>query len=276
MSSLWNWQNFSGIVELNMFIEKEDYYFIEEFEKYGIKAVYTKKVMGNMSDYCPLEGQEEGVQKRNRKALLKELGIERQEVMAFQTHSANVQDINDTTDRYYYEKECNIDGFITKRKDVAIFTFYADCLPIFVYDKKNEVIGVWHSGWPGTYGEIMKNGLKAMKEKYNTFPEDVLMGLGIGIGMENYEVGMDFYEKFSEKFGAGSEIIKKSFKLNDNTGKYHFDNTGFNEIMALSLGIRKENLVVASESTWDEKFHSHRREGNKSGRATAMICFKIE
>ncbi len=274
MDSLWNWQNFLEIVELNMFIEKEGYYFIEEFEKYGVNAIYTKKMMGNMSDYCPLEGQAEGTQKRNRKALLDNLALERQEVMAFQTHSANVQDIGDFTEKYYYERECNVDGFITKRQDIAIFTFYADCLPIFVYDRKNKVIGVWHSGWPGTYGEIMKNGLKTMEEKYSTLPEDVLMGLGIGIGVENYEVGIDFYEKFSEKFGAESEIIKKSFKLNYKTGKYHFDNTKFNEIMALSLGIRKENLIIASESTWNEKFHSYRREGNKAGRATAMICFK--
>ena len=26
-----------------MFIEKKNYYYIEEFEKYGITAVYTKK-----------------------------------------------------------------------------------------------------------------------------------------------------------------------------------------------------------------------------------------
>lgn len=26
-----------------MFIEKENYFYIEEFEKYGITAVYTKK-----------------------------------------------------------------------------------------------------------------------------------------------------------------------------------------------------------------------------------------
>ena len=50
-----------------MFVEKENYYFIEEFEKLGIKAVYTKKNAGNMSDYCPLENQVRGIQKENRK-----------------------------------------------------------------------------------------------------------------------------------------------------------------------------------------------------------------
>lgn len=257
-----------------MYIEKEKYFYIEEFEKFGIKAVYTKKMMGNMSEYCNLENQIEGIQKENRKNLLKELKLNnKQEVMAFQTHSNNIKVIEEKTKKYYYEKECDIDGFITKRKDVAIFTFYADCLPIFVYDKKNKVIGVWHSGWPGTYKEIMKNGLETMKKYFDSDVENILMGLGIGIHQKNYEVGMEFYEKFKEKFGENSKLISESFKLNKQTNKYHFDNSKFNEIMALNLGVKKENLIIATQNTWDDIFHSHRREGNKAGRATAMISF---
>ena len=78
-----------------MFIEKENYYYIEEFEKYGITAVYTKKNAGNMSDYCPIENQKEGIQKNNREKLLKGLNLcYKQEVMAFQTHSNNVKKQN--------------------------------------------------------------------------------------------------------------------------------------------------------------------------------------
>ena len=259
-----------------MFVEKENYYFIEEFEKLGIKAVYTKKNAGNMSDYCPLENQVQGIQKENRKKLLEKLNLEgKQEVMAFQTHSANVFVIDENIDKYYYEKECDIDGFLTKRKDIAIFTFYADCLPIFVYDKENQVIGAWHSGWPGTFKEMMKSGLLEMQKKYGTQVENVVMALGIGIGQKDYEVGNEFYDKFVEKFGKSNrEIVEKSFWFNEKTGKYHFDNTKFNELMAFKLGIKQENLIVATESTFDEKFHSYRRERKNAGRATAMISFK--
>ena len=190
--------------------------------------------------------------------------------MSYQTHTNNVEIIDENTENYVFK---DIDGFVTGRKDVALFTFYADCLPIFVYDKKNEVIGVWHSGWPGTYKEIMKNGLEVMKNKFGTEPENVLMALGIGIQQENYEVGQEFFEKFVDKFGKESELIVKSFKLNENTQKYHFSNTIFNKITALNLGIKEENLIVSEEDTWDEKFYSYRREGKQAGRATAMIAF---
>ena len=130
--------------------------------------------------------------------------------MSFQTHTNNVKVISKNTEEYVYRE---IDGFVTERKDIVLFTFYADCLPIFVYDKENKAIGVWHSGWPGSFKEIMKNGLAVMKEAFETKPENVLMGLGIGIQQENYEVGNDFYENFAEKFGKESELVKQSFKI---------------------------------------------------------------
>ena len=63
--------------------------------------------------------------------------MDKQEVMAFQTHSSNVKIISEDTAKYYYEKDEYIDGFLTKREDITILTFYADFLPIFVYDKEN-------------------------------------------------------------------------------------------------------------------------------------------
>ncbi|MDO5088704.1 MAG: polyphenol oxidase family protein [Leptotrichiaceae bacterium] len=255
-----------------MFREKETHFYVEEFEKYGIKAVYSKKNAGNMSDYSNIEGQEEGKQGKSRNRLLSELNLEnRTTVMSFQTHTNNIEVITENTPCFTFK---DIDGFITKRKDVALFTFYADCLPIFVYDKDNEVIGVWHSGWPGTYKEIMKNSLELMKKIYGTSPENILMALGIGIRQENYEVGFELYDKFIRKFGKDSELILKSFKFNEKTGKYHFSNIIFNKITALDFGIKRENLIVSEENTWDKKFHSYRREGKNSGRAAAVISFK--
>ena len=47
----------------------------------------------------------------------------------------------------------------------------------------------------------------------------------------------------------------------------------FYEIMVLKLGIKEENLITTNEDTFDEKFHSYRREGKSSERATATITF---
>ncbi len=250
-----------------MFIEKETYYEIEEFKKYGIVAVYTKKNAGNFSDYCGVSNDQD----ENRKKLLSTLKKnDKIVVMAHQTHSSNVINISNKVNKYTYE---NVDGFITNRKDIAIFTFYADCLPIFVYDTKNDVIGVFHSGWQGTYGEMMESGIKKMKLEYDTDEENIILALGIGISQKDYEVGEDFYLKFANKFGENDLKVKKSFLFDGSISKYRFDNTMFNYLMALELGILEKNIVISEENTYDEKFHSYRRDKTNSGRATAMITF---
>lgn len=260
-----------------MFIEKDGYYYLENFKKYGILAVYSKKNSGNMSDYCNNLSEPSGTQLKNRRKLLRILGINnKQEIMAYQTHSSNIKVIEEDCDKYYYEKEENIDGFVTTRSDVVLFTFYADCLPIYVYDIKNKVIGVWHSGWLGSFKEIMSNGFNIMKNRYGTETNDIILGLGIGISQKKYEVGKEFYEKFCEKFQSDKEkmeIVYKSFYFDENTKKYYFDNTKFNHLMALLLGVLPENIEVASEDTYEEKFFSHRRERDKSGRAAGIISF---
>ena len=67
----------------------------------------------------------------------------------------------------------------------------------------------------------MKSGLLEMEKNYGTKVENVLTGLKIGMQQK-------FYENFANKFGKENELVQKSFKWNENTKKYHFDNTKFN------------------------------------------------
>ena len=79
------------------------------------------------------------------------------------------------------------------------------------------------------FKEIMKSGLLEMEKNYGTKVENVLTGLKIGMQQKFYEVGIEFYENFANKFGKENELVQKSFKWNENTRKYHFDNTKFNK-----------------------------------------------
>lgn len=74
----------------------------------------------------------------------------------------------------------------------------------------------------------------------------------------------------NEKYG---DIIEKSFHCTGNKEKYYFDNTNFNKLMALKLGILEENIIISEENTFDDKFHSHRRDGKSAGRAMGVISF---
>jgi hypothetical protein len=75
-----------------------------------------------------------------------------------QAHKADVIEVG-SSDKETYP---NSDAMITKTKDLPLAIFTADCLSLFFYDPKNEVIGLGHAGWKGSLGEIAKKIVMAM------------------------------------------------------------------------------------------------------------------
>lgn len=230
-----------------MFIKNKKMFKIKEFENYNISAIFTRK---SFTD------------ENNLEELLSENKIL---VKAYQKHTDIVIDIPEEENKTYFD---GVDGFITKRDDLALITKHADCLPIFLYDKKEKVIGLVHSGWKGSLQEIGIKALNLMKKNYNSNVKNILIGLGIGISCENYEVGEEFYEQFKNKFS--NEIIGNSFKIYN--GEKHFDNYNFNKFNFMKNGILEENIIISDECTFTGDFCSFRRDKNKD-RNYAVIYF---
>lgn len=247
-----------------MFKEEKEYLYIEEFLKYGVKTAFTKKVAGNMALY--IENCDENKVIENRNKILRKLKLENKKIVfAKQTHSTNILNIEDDFD--FNTKLENIDGFATKREDVVILTFYADCLPIYLYDKKNKVISLVHSGWVGTYNNMIGFAINNLIDNYNSDIKDIIIGLGIGISQKNYEVQEDFYNKFVEKFSK--DILEDVFKIEN--GKYFFDNIKINENLALKYGIISNNIIKQDKDVLEVEANSYRRDGKNSERSMALI-----
>jgi len=186
-------------------------------------------------------------------------------VYARQTHSDNIVIIKDEISENYED----VDGFITKRKDIVIATFYADCLPIYIYDKKQEIIALCHSGWVGTHKGIGPKLLKIFIDEYNSDLNDLVVVLGVGIGHCCYEVSSDFYEKFEAV--SSKALLEKSFYRKNE--KLYFNNEDYNYYRFLDLGIK--NITKSGLCTYcNNDFHSYRRDGQNSGRNTAILAFK--
>ncbi len=246
-----------------MFKDRGEYLVIEEFEELGVGTIFTDKNYGDVKEELFLSSD----RLENQEKFLKRFGLEgRKLVYGSQVHSANVADIGEDIENLPYPET---DGFITARRDVVIFTQYADCLPIYFYSEEKEVIGLCHSGWQGSYLEIGIEALKKMTENYGCDVEEVAVALGIGIGICCYEVGDEFYEKFRVKYGE--EFLEEVFQRRDD--RWYFDNTEFNYKLLLRAGVKK--IYRDSRCTYcDERFHSYRREGKASERNGAFIYFK--
>lgn len=240
-----------------MFIEKEYYYEINNFNQFGLNAYFTKKNAGNFS-YDNLIS--------NHQDLFKNLNLESKKIIfSKQTHSNNILELENYTENIF-----DYDGFITKNKNLILITQHADCLPIFIYDKQNEIICLLHSGWKGSFQKIGLKAIDILTKKYKSKLENLLIALGIGIDYKNYEVSLDFYNNFKKDFH--SEILEKSFYFEND--KIFFDNEKFNFELFKNKGINKKNIISSNLSTFDNKFHSFRRDKEKSGRNIAVFYFQ--
>ena len=238
-----------------MFEDRGNHLIIKEFENMGIGTIFTDISYGN-------------AKQKTREELIKDFELgDRNLISGYQTHSKNIQVIKEI-DKIYFE---NTDGFITNRKDVVIFTKYADCLPVYIYDPLKEVIGLVHSGWRGTLQEITLEAIKLMEKNYGTDRKNVYFAFGIGIGQENYEVGQEFKDLFSEKFSF--DIVTESFM--EKNGKLYFDNQKFNYLNLIVNGVEKSKIITNEYCTFrDKRFQSFRRDKENSGRAGGFIYFR--
>lgn len=238
-----------------MFEDRGNHLIIKEFENMGIGTIFTDISYGN-------------AKQKTCEELIKDFELgDRNLISGYQTHSKNIQVIKEI-DKIYFE---NTDGFITNRKDVVIFTKYADCLPVYIYDPLKEVIGLVHSGWRGTLQEITLEAIKLMEKNYGTDRKNVYFAFGIGIGQENYEVGQEFKDLFSEKFSF--DIVTESFM--EKNGKLYFDNQKFNYLNLIVNGVEKSKIITNEYCTFrDKRFQSFRRDKENSGRAGGFIYFK--
>lgn len=238
-----------------MYIDKGKYYQIDELKQYGIKALYTNIKFGDVLSFSKNE-------------LLEKLGEKNKILIAGkQTHSDNVKIIK-SVETTYFE---NTDGFLTDRKDVIIFTKYADCLPIYFYDFQKKVIGLVHSGWQGTFKEIGTKTLEMMKKEYGCLTENIIIAFGIGISQKKYEVGIEFFNKFKEKFSA--DLIEGSFYKKGE--KFYFDNENFNFLNFCKYGIDKNNIIRNIICSYENKnIFSYRRDNKNPSRNGAFIYFE--
>ncbi len=161
-----------------------------------------------------------------------------------------------------------IDSLITNNRGIALVTLYADCVPIFILDKKNKVVALAHAGWRGTVKKISKKTIKRMMEIYDTNPKDCLVAIGPSIGGCCYEVDDIVVNHFKDVFNSTNKIITPK-----SSNKYLLDLWEANKLMLLDIGILHQNITISKICTMcnNDLFFSYRGENGNTGRMAAII-----
>ena len=153
------------------------------------------------------------------------------------------------------------DGLISGDNSIILSVTVADCLPVFLLDKKNCFFGLLHSGRRGT--GIVLNAVKMMEKMLGSVKEDIAVLLGPGIGVCCYEVSEDLYLRFKNSYGETSAVKRNA--------KYFIDLREANINILKNIGI--EDIGVIDDCTSCNKdLHSFRRDGKeKFGTMAALI-----
>lgn len=206
---------------------------------------------------------------RNRKNIAKELqGYQNLYfVVANQTHSDHIYIVREDEHRGWDTIENAVedcDALITNRRGVVLTILTADCVPILLIDKKQNIIAAVHAGWKGTKERILSKTVKKMCETFNSEPQNILAGIGPSIARCCYEVDSNVSDHFHR-----SESVYMS-----KNGKYMLDLPLINKKQLLQAGLLKSNIEMSliCTSCENEKFFSYRKEKGCSGRFMSMIA----
>jgi polyphenol oxidase len=202
-------------------------------------------------------GDEQKNVDENRRLFFKAIGVPEgtKEVYQNQVHSPNVNVVQGDEG---VVKES--DALITSKPNVLLGITVADCTPILLYDPITKLIAAVHAGWRGTEQMIALAAVRKMEE-LGAEPINIFAFIGASASGEKYEVGLEVATLFEEK-----HLVDLS------GGKFLLDVKAANLDQLLFAGIPRDHIEVSPLCTIsDERLHSFRRDGKRSGRMLAVI-----
>lgn len=233
---------------------------------------YKSFNLGNYSDDDPIKIYE------NRTALARKFFLQHKDLITpHQVHGSEIfvvdSDFLQLEKGERLEKIYGYDASITNERGFFICVTTADCVPILLYDTKQQAIAAIHAGWRGTSERIVEKTILKMQTQYNTKPENIVAAIGPSINIKHYEVGNDVEYKL---LNNGFSLVARNSYRHGTTKKLHIDLKEINRQELLRLGVPLGNIEKARYCTFSNEnlFFSARRQSVHSGRMLTGIMLK--
>ncbi|AXF55465.1 peptidoglycan editing factor PgeF [Salicibibacter kimchii] len=251
-------------------------------EHHGLKQVragFTTRLGGisrepyNEANYGLHVGDDPKHVITNRKHLAKTLDISLPHaVFAEQVHGGSVRKVDETDGaRGAFSLDDavpDVDGLYTRTKNLWLMSLYADCVPLYFFNREQTIVGIAHAGWKGTAANIGSEMVRMWEEWEGIPAEDIHVAIGPSIGKAAYEVDAKVISALKEVLPNGKEPWTQNAP-----GSFHLDLKEANAQLLEEAGIKRENIFISKACTYEneELFFSHRRDAGKTGRMMAYI-----
>lgn len=200
-------------------------------------------------------GDDAAAVRANRARLRAELGLANEPVWLRQVHGSDVIDAASVS------LEVTADGAYTKAAGLACAVLTADCLPIFLCDRKGEEVALLHGGWRGLAAGIIEAGVA----RFTALPDDLIAWLGPAIGARAYEVGEDVRDAFLAREPLAAQAFRSGA-----AGKWYMDLYGIARQRLRACGVPSIHGGDYCTATRGDLFYSYRRDG-VTGRMASLI-----
>ena len=210
----------------------------------------------------------------NYQLLCEAVGIDTQSlVLTNQVHDTIIRMVDDCDKGKGFSKDSDlkgVDGLMTVTPGVTLVTFYADCVPVFLFEPGIKAAALVHSGWRGTLKSIVSEAIRAMARLTGFRAERLVAVIGPSIGNCCFEVGEDVYNLFSEKY-KDTAFYKPS-----KDGKWMINLQEIIKYELIREGLLDKNIHNSGICTKCRKdlFFSYRGDKGETGSLAAFMQLK--
>ncbi|HSZ13781.1 MAG TPA: peptidoglycan editing factor PgeF [Solirubrobacteraceae bacterium] len=212
----------------------------------GARALFTSRAGGNLSTATG-DQHEHGL--RRRDALCERLGL-RWLCASRQVHGTAVHVVERVAGAGGAPAALDADGHATALPALGVMVLAADCLPVALGCQ--GAVAVVHAGWRGLSAGVLEQGVRTLR--CLAADESAITAIvGPGAGVCCYEVGLEVHAAFG---GAHAHAHARGRRL---------DLRAIAHERLLAAGVADVRNARAC-TICDERFFSHRREGERAGR----------
>jgi len=154
-----------------------------------------------------------------------------------------------------------VDALITNQRNLFLSVRVADCAPVLLYEPEKHVVAAVHAGWRGTANAIIASTVKAMVDRFDVNPEQIVASIGPVLSQCCYEIQNDVARHFSAE-----EVVRRK-------GGLFLDLVGAIRNRLRSAGLAETNIHASDFCTacQPDLFYSHRRDRGVTGRMLGVI-----
>jgi hypothetical protein len=158
-----------------------------------------------------------------------------------------------------------VDGLVTTEPDTPLMALSADCPLLLLFDARQRVLALAHSGWRGTLAGMPTRLVEAMGSKGGAHPEDLLAVISPSARACCYEIKDDVREQVARTVASPDRFIRRE------GGRMFLDLGGLIAAQLSATGVPAKAIHLPEQcSICDERFYSYRRQGPDVGHAALV------